>query len=121
MAKSPTGFVQSTIEWEDYRAAIMRCARDSADKHLKEADQHLKEARAIMAEAREPAQDILAKAQEPIFQFEIFPCGSCMLDATDVEEVPDNTEVLGEVLDNKVHGAYAIASQIRPSKAPRLR
>ena len=89
----------------------MWCARNSADKHLKEADQHLKEARATMAEAQEPAQDILAKAQEPIFQFKIFACGSCMLDATDEEEV----------LDNKVHGAYAITSQIRPSKAPRLR
>ena len=71
----------------------MLSARYSADKHLKEAALHVKMAKAIMAKAREPAQDILAKAQEPIFQLESFPCGSRMLDATDVEEVLDNTEV----------------------------
>ena len=97
--------VQSTIDLKEYREAIIRCARDSADKHVKEADQHLKEAIAIMAEAQEPIQKILAKAQEPIFQFD------------EVLEMSD--EDMG--LDNQSHWVHANGGKIRPSKAPRLR
>ena len=110
--------VQSTIEFKEYRKAVIRCARDSADKKVKLAEQHLKEARAIMAEAQEPIHKIMAKAQEPIFQFEE------VLETYDEEVGLDNqSETYDEEvgLDNQSHWVHANGGKIRPSKAPRLR
>ena len=99
---------------------MIECGRFSAGEHLAKAASHVKIAQDIMDKAHEPAQDILAKAQEPIFQLKSFPCDARMKDATGVEEVLDDTEVSRDtqVSCGSFHGAYVIASQSRPSKAP---
>ena len=110
--------IRTSIDWTCVRAAMHQCARFAADEHLAKAASHVSIAQGIMAKAHEPAQDIMAKAQEPIFTLKSFPGDARIKDATCLQGFLDSDT---EVSRGSSDGAYATASRIRPSKAPRLR